>query len=71
VFQPSFLYTLNFPHNLANYEAYTGASVFYHLVTGSGSAKAMHERLKSYHVNKKKGGRSAQSAAKTGDTRSN
>jgi hypothetical protein len=61
---------------LANYEAYTGASVFYHLVSaaarsGSGSAKAMHERLKSYHVNKKKGGRSAQPVAKTGDTRSN
>ena len=62
---------------LAYYEAYTGASVFYHLTgaaakSGSGPAKAMYERMKTYHVNKKKGGRSSvQRAAKSGDVRSN
>jgi hypothetical protein len=62
---------------LVNYEAYTGASVFYHLVgaaarSGSAPAKAMYDRLKSYHVNKKKGGRSSVATpAKSGDTRAN
>ena len=47
---------------LANYEAYNGASVFYRLVgaaarSGSASAKPLYDRLQSYHLNKKKGGR--------------
>lgn len=62
---------------LAYYEAYTGASVFYHLTgaaarSGSASARAMYDRMKSYHVNKKKGGRStAQRSAKPDNIRSN
>lgn len=62
---------------LANYEAYNGTSVFYRLVgaaarSGSASAKAMYERLQSYHVNKKKGGRSsATKAARSNDTVNN
>lgn len=58
---------------LAYYEAYTGASVFYHLSgaaakSGSAAAKAMYDRMKNYHVNKKKGGRaSTLRATKSGD----
>ena len=57
---------------LANYEAFSGASVFYRIVgaasrSGSAPAKAMYERLKSYHVNRNKGGRSSKSK-NTGDS---
>ncbi len=49
---------------LAGKEAYNGAAVFYRLVSaaarsGSGPAKAMHERLQKYHQNKTKGGKAA------------
>ena len=49
----------------------------YHLAgaaarSGSALAKAMYELMKTYHVNKKKGGRSSvQRTAKSGDVRSN
>ena len=58
---------------LAYYEAYTGASVFYHLTGaaakgGSGPARAMYDRMKNYHVNKKKGGRASAIRAQKPDT---
>jgi hypothetical protein len=48
---------------LANYEAFSGASVFYRLVgaaarSGSAPAAAMYERMRSYHVSRNKAGRS-------------
>ncbi len=56
---------------LANYEAYDGAAVFYHLMgtaarSGSGQAKAIYDRLQEHH--KAKGRR--KSATKT-DAKSN
>jgi hypothetical protein len=55
---------------LANAEAYAGASVFYRLthaagLAGSASAKSMHQRMQSYHINKRAGGRSSKKVETT------
>lgn len=57
---------------LANYEAYNGASVFYRLMgaaarSGSAQAKAIYDRLQSYHINKKKNGRAPATKAEQND----
>lgn len=54
---------------LANYEAYSGTSVFYRLIgaaarSGSSVAQAMYNRMQSYHLNQKNGGRTAAKATK-------
>ena len=53
---------------LVNHEAYTTTSMFYHTIgsaarAGMAQARAMYERMQSYHVNQKRNARSAAAKA--------